>query len=68
MLTVLAGDKEVSEEILMEWEQWRYSLPELGKLVITRCYKPPNIYTVTPTSLHHFCDASQTDYGQCSYI
>ena len=37
-------------------------------LYIRRCLKPDNLSKVVNVSLHHFSDASEFAYGQCSYI
>ena len=33
-----------------------------------RCIKPHMFGKIVETSLHHFLDASEKGYGQCSYI
>ena len=40
----------------------------MEKLKIQRCYKPPTFGNVTSVQLHHFSDASDHGYGQCSYL
>ncbi len=40
----------------------------LEGLKIPRCYKPEDFGDIKADELHHFSDASQTGYGQCSYL
>ena len=40
----------------------------LKSLKISRCYKPKGFGEVRTVELHHFSDASQSGYGQCSYL
>ena len=41
---------------------------DLEQLQIKRCYKPDNSGHVKLIELHHFSDASEDGYGQCSYL
>ena len=61
-------DDPVPESLRHKWERWRSSLQHLEKLKIQRCYKPPTFGNVTSVQLHHFSDASDHGYGQCSYL
>jgi hypothetical protein len=61
-------DDEINEEDSALWVRWRFQLPLLEQIRVPRCFKPANFGKVISTSLHHFSDASQTGYGQCSYI
>jgi hypothetical protein len=61
-------DDEINEEDSALWVRWRSQLPLLEQIRVPRCFKPANFGKVISTSLHHFSDASQTGYGQCSYI
>ena len=61
-------DDPVPEPLRHKWERWRSSLQHLEKLKIQRCYKPPTFGNVTSVQLHHFSDASDHGYGQCSYL
>ena len=38
-----------------------------ANISIPRCVKPPGFVAET-CDLHHFSDASETGYGQCSYL
>ena len=49
-------------------EMERYGLHKLEHLKIPRCYKPEGFGEIKKVELHHFSDASQRGYGQCSYI
>lgn len=61
-------DDVISEELTMHWRRWITELLELEKLEIRRCYKPENFGTLKSVELHHFSDASEEGYGQCSYL
>ena len=63
----LDWDQQIEGEERAVWEQWRTCLPLLETIVIPRCYKPSGFNHVS-AELHHFCDASQSGYGQCSYV
>ena len=61
-------DDPVPEPLRHSWEKWRNSLHHLEKLKIQRCYKPHAFGEFTSVQLHHFSDASDHGYGQCSYL
>ena len=50
------------------WERWRNELHVLEQLEIPRCFKHKDFGKVKSVELHHFSDASQSGYGQCSYL
>ena len=61
-------DDKVPEDIRPRWERWRSELPALEKLKVPRCHKPNEYKEIKTVELHHFSDASQNGYGQCSYL
>ena len=61
-------DDEVPDKLRSEWEKWRVELPALEKLRVARDHKPQDFDEVKNVELHHFSDACQNGYGQCSYI
>ena len=61
-------DDPVPAAIKVKWEKWRSELHLLQEFSVARCYKPKNFGHVTKTELHHFSDASNKGYGQCSYL
>ena len=61
-------DDPVPAELKAKWERWRSNLPLLQEFSVPRCYKPKNFGHVTKRELHHFSDASNKGYGQCSYL
>ena len=61
-------DDPVPASLHNKWERWRNSLQHLEKLKIQRCYKPHTFGELTSVQLHHFSDASDHGYGQCSYL
>ncbi|XP_022804737.1 uncharacterized protein LOC111341954 [Stylophora pistillata] len=64
----IGWDDEVPDKLKSEWEKWRAELPALEKLRVPRCHKPQDFDEVKNAELHHFSDACQNGYGQCSYI
>ena len=61
-------EDEVLGKLRSEWEKWRAELPALEKLTVARCQRPQDFDEVKDVELHHFSDAYQNGYGQCSYI
>lgn len=61
-------DEEVPDSVRIRWEKWKEELLTLETLKVPRCYKPYNFGSVHSVELHHFSDASQEGYGQCSYL
>ena len=61
-------DDEVPDDLRPQWEKWRAELPVLESLRIARCYKPQKFDVVKNVELHHFSDACQNGYGQCSHL
>lgn len=61
-------DDLISNQLRPRWEQWRDELRLLEDLKIPRCYKPEEFGDPKVVELHHFSDASQAGYGQCSYL
>ena len=60
-------DNPIPDEPCQRWEQWRRELHELENLKIQRCFKPGNLGEIKRVEMHHFSDACQKGYGQCSY-
>ena len=56
------------EDIRPRWERWRSELPVLEKLTVPRCHRPSKFGEIKTVEFHHFSDASQNGYGQCSYL
>ncbi|KAK3730889.1 hypothetical protein QZH41_002984 [Actinostola sp. cb2023] len=61
-------DEKVPDAIRPKWEKWRTDLHNLSTLKINRCYKPETFTKLKSSELHHFSDASNDGYGQCSYL
>ena len=61
-------DDEVPDKLRPKWEEWRTELPALERLRVARCHKHQDVDEVKNAELHHFSDACQNCYGQCSYI
>ena len=43
-------------------------LPVLEKVKVPICHKPNEFGEIKTVEFHHFSDASQNGYGQCSYL
>ena len=61
-------DETIPEHLLQEWGRWQRDICLLAKLKVPRCYKPDGFGEVKVVELHSFSDASETGYGQCSYL
>lgn len=56
------------EEYVNKWEAWKRELFDLKEISLGRCIKSTNFCTIIKCSLHNFSDASEINYGQCSYL
>lgn len=61
-------DDPLTDELRLQWEQWRSDLVHLDNVTIPRTYSPVGFGKVLRAELHHFSDASTKGYGQCSYL
>lgn len=61
-------DDPLSEHLMPRWECWKGDLNNLKNMQISRCYVPADFGDVVKREIHHFSDASNTGYGQCSYF
>ena len=61
-------DDPVQGDLLARWDKWRSQLPLLEQLSIPRSFKPPDFGQIVSAQLHNMSDASETGYGQCSYL
>ena len=61
-------DDVVGSELRKDWKRWEQKLKGVEKIHISRCIKPSMFVKIVETSLHHFSDASEKAYSQCSYI
>ena len=52
----------------MTVRNWSNQLNLLKNLHISRCFKPPKLDRIKEISIHHFSDASDSGYGQASYL
>ena len=66
----LSWDDELPPEFKIPWESWLLELQKITDIRIPRQYWPGvNPYSdLKSVELHHFSDASETGYGQCSYL
>ncbi|XP_078020591.1 uncharacterized protein LOC144459801 [Epinephelus lanceolatus] len=61
-------DDPLTDELRLQWDQWRSDLAHLDNVTIPRTYSPAGFGKVLKAELHHFSDASTKGYGQCSYL
>ncbi|XP_022102427.1 uncharacterized protein LOC110985605 [Acanthaster planci] len=61
-------DDPLPDPVRSRWEQWRSSLIHLQDLKVSRCFRPEDFGDVKSIEVHHFSDASNTGYAQCSYL
>ena len=61
-------DDVAGPELRKDWERCEQKLKGVENIHKSRCIKPHMFGKMVETSLHHFWDASEQGYGQCSYI
>ena len=61
-------DDLVPDHLGIRWRNWRQDLSNLDNFEVQRCLKPDTFGVTEKIELHHFFDASETGYGECSYI
>ena len=64
--SISGWDSPISYEILPRWQQWLASIPKLERIKLNRCFK--SYLPIKRAELHHFSDAADKGYGQCSYL
>ena len=61
-------DDQLPDDIKDAWCDWKVKINQLENTSIRRCFKPKTFDDIEECSFHHFSDASEEGYGQCSYI
>ncbi len=61
-------DDSLPLDLKPRWDTWLHDLDNIQKIKIPRCFIPENMSGNQKIELHHFSDASNEGYGQCSYI
>ena len=64
----LYWDEQIDDRSACEWLKWKNNLLTLEKVTVPRCYKSKDFGKNITYSLHHFSDASESGYGQASYL
>ena len=64
----LPWDTEVNDDVKKEWNKFITRLKHVDELYVRRCIRPDDFWKISDISMHHFSDASEQGYGQCSYI
>ena len=57
-------DNVLGPELRKDWKRWEQKLKSDENIYISRCIKSCMFGTIVETSLHHFSDASEKEYGQ----
>ena len=61
-------DDPLPDALRARWEKWKTDILQLERISIDRCYKPKDFGDIKNVQLHHFSDASNVGYGQCTYM
>ena len=64
----LHWDDTIPDDLLVVWNQWIASVPELSKFSIDTCLKPHDFGQIVSVQIHHFSDASESAYGAVAYL
>ena len=64
----LGWHEPIDEKSSREWLKWKNILVAMENINIPRCYKPTDFGQIVQCTLRHFSDASETGYGQASYL
>nr|XP_039264270.1 uncharacterized protein LOC120340083 [Styela clava] len=65
---VSGWDDPIPNDLRMRWLKWRDEIFCIENLRVRRCFKKPDFGKVKLVEYHHFSDASDIAYGQCSYV
>ena len=63
-----AWDEPIPRRSKDEWIIWKEKLRNLEKIKVAQCFKPRGFSKIKDASVHLFSDASETGYGQASYL
>ncbi len=61
-------DDELDEELKPKWTRWTSEILLLTKFHANRCIIPAEFGEIVKQEYHHFSDASNIGYGQCTYL
>ncbi|XP_067947051.1 uncharacterized protein [Watersipora subatra] len=61
-------NKGIPPGLIQPWKEWVKELGNLDDVLIPRCIKPADFGPTAQAELHHFCDASLSGIGACSYM
>ena len=64
----IGWDDPMPDDLKPRWEQWLSELEQLKDMRIPRCYHSASFGQPVVVEIHHFSDASEMGYGQCSYL
>lgn len=61
-------NEELPEHLKLQWESWSKDLPGQADIHIKRYFILLDFGQVKGYELHHFADASFSEYGECTYL
>ena len=64
----LDWDVSLTEDLKRKWSRWMRELTQLQEIRIPRSFYHHGFGALKVAELHHFSDASEIGYGQCSYL
>ncbi|XP_069969533.1 uncharacterized protein [Penaeus vannamei] len=64
----LGWDENMGDKEAAHWRKWLEQLPKLSRFKLPRSLVPISFGSIISYLLHHFADASQSDYGTASYL
>ena len=64
----LDWDEHIPDSMAMQWAAWKSNLLIFEDIKVERCSKHKKLGKIREYSLHHFSDASEYGYDQCSYL
>ena len=61
-------DEIIQQDVQSDWAMWAKQMNQLENLPISRCIQPAEFGEIKSVTLHHFSDASENGYGQCTWF
>ena len=61
-------DEIIQQDVQSDWAMWVKQMNQLENLPISRCIQPADFGEIKSVTLHHFSDASENGYGQCTWF
>ena len=64
----MGWDDEIPYVQGLHWQRWLADVPKLSEFTVDRCFKLTNFGDISSSQLHHYSDASETEFGSVSYL